>query len=141
MFLKSLDSTIMKEQELFYNQWTCRPRRTPQEFHEPTCTVPNQSMTVAQIIAKYSRMGVIPAVKSTLEGGRYLQRLGQSWPGDNIATDPDFDPLDDGQEFLEDSAAARVAGFKGGSDNDLPNGGAGEAGVDQGADAGEGVTA
>lgn len=131
----------MTQEVKFFNQWTNRPQRTPQEFLEPTCTVPNQSMTVAQIIAKYSRMGVIPAVKSTLEGGRYLQRLGQSWPGDNIATEPDFDPLDDGQEFLEDSAAARVAGPEGGSDNDLPIGGAGEDGEAQGADAGEGVTA
>lgn len=128
----------MTQEVQFFNQWTNRPQRTPQEFQEPTCTVPNQSMTVAQIIAKYSRMGVIPAVKSTLEGGRYLQRLGQSWPGDNIATEPDFDPLDDGQEFLEDSAAARVAGPEGGSDNDLPSSGAGEV---QGADAGEGETA
>lgn len=89
----------------FFNQWTKRPQRTPQEFSEPTCTVPNQSMTVAQIIAKYSRMGIIPAVKDTLQGGRFLQRLGQTWDGDNKATDPDFDPLDNGQEYLDDFAA------------------------------------
>lgn len=89
----------------FFNQWTKRPERVPQEFSEPTCTVPNQSMTVAQIIAKYSRMGIIPAVKDTLQAGRFLQRLGQSWDGDNQATDPDFDPLDNGQEFLDDFAA------------------------------------
>lgn len=93
----------------FFNQWTKRPQRTPQEFSEPTCTVPNQSMTVAQIIAKYSRMGIIPAVKDTLQGGRFLQRLGQSWDGDNQATDPDFDPLDNGQEYLDDYAAQEKA--------------------------------
>lgn len=125
----------------FFNQWTKRPQRTPQEFSEPTCTVPNQSMTVAQIIAKYSRMGIIPAVKDTLQGGRFLQRLGQTWDGDNMATDPDFDPLDNGQEFLEEAAAARVAGPEGGAETDPPTGEAGNAGEAQGADAGEGETA
>lgn len=118
----------------FFNQWTKRPQRTPQEFQEPTCTVPNQSMTVAQIIAKYSRMGIIPAVKDTLQGGRFLQRLGQTWDGDNRATDPDFDPLDDGQELLAEAAAARVAGPEGGAETETPTGGAGEAGGAQGAD-------
>ena len=89
----------------FFNQWTKRPQRTPQEFSEPTCTVPNQSLSVAQIIAKYSRMGIIPAVKDTFQGGRFLQRLVKSWDGDNQATDPDFDPLDNGQEFLDEVAA------------------------------------
>lgn len=125
----------------FFNQWTKRPQRTPQEFSEPTCTVPNQSMTVAQIIAKYSRMGIIPAVKDTLQGGRFLQRLGQTWDGDNMATDPDFDPLDNGQEFLEEAAAARVVGPEGGAETDPSTGEAGNAGEAQGADAGEGETA
>lgn len=93
----------------FFNQWTKRPEKAPQEFKEPTCTVPNQSMTVAQIIAKYSRMGIIPVVKDTLQGGRFLQRLGQTWDGDNKATDPDFDPLDNGQEYLDDFAAQEKA--------------------------------
>ena len=93
----------------FFNQWTKRPQRAPQEFKEPTCTVPNQSLSVAQIIAKYSRMGIIPAVKDTLDGGRDLQRLGQTWDGDNRATDPDFDPLDNGQEYLDDAAQQKAA--------------------------------
>ena len=77
----------------FYTQWSNRPPHAPQEFKEPTCTVPNQSMTVQEIIAKYSRTGLVP------------QSFAKKDQGGNIATDPDFDPLDNGQDMLE--AAAR----------------------------------
>lgn len=81
----------------FYNQWSNRPPHAPQTFSEPTCTVPNQSMTVQQIIAKYSRTGLVP------------QSFTKRDEGGNVATDPDFDPLDNGFEVL-DSAAAAAAG-------------------------------
>lgn len=78
----------------FYNQWSNRPKKVPQEFKEPTCTVPNQSMTVQQIIAKYSRTGLVP------------QSFLKKDNGGNVATDPDFDPLDSGFEVMEAAAAA-----------------------------------
>lgn len=78
----------------FFNQWSKRPPHAPQEFKEPTCTVPNQSMTVQQIIAKYSRTGLVP------------QSFTKKDNGGNFATDPDFDPLDQGLDYLEAAAAA-----------------------------------
>lgn len=82
----------------FYNQWTNRPSHAPQTFTEPTCTVPNQSMTVQQIIAKYSRTGLVP------------QSFTKRDQGGNIATDPGFDPLDSGFEVLDAAAAAAAHG-------------------------------
>lgn len=81
----------------FYNQWTNRPVSAPQEFKEPTCTVPNQSMTVQEIIAKYSRTGLVP------------QSFAKKDQGGNIATDPDFDPLDSAFEVMDAAAEARRA--------------------------------
>ena len=81
----------------FYNQWSNRPPHAPQEFKEPTCTVPNQSMTVQEIIAKYSRTGLVH------------QSFDKKDYGGNIATDPDFDPLDNGQDLLEAVAQEKAA--------------------------------
>jgi len=80
----------------FYTQWSNRPPHAPQEFKEPTCTVPNQSMTVQEIIAKYSRTGLVP------------QSFAKKDEGGNIATDPDFDPLDSGLEMLEAAAQEKA---------------------------------
>lgn len=81
----------------FYNQWSNRPPHAPQEFTEPTCTVPNQAMSVQEIIAKYSRTGLVPQ--------SYLKKDS----GGNVATDPDFDPLDDAMDVMEAAEAARQA--------------------------------
>lgn len=78
----------------FYNQWSNRPPHSPLEFKEPTCTVPNQSMTVQQIIAKYSRTGLVP------------QSFSKKDEGGNVATDPGFDPLDSYFEVMDAAAAA-----------------------------------
>ena len=93
----------------FYTQWSNRPPHAPQEFKEPTCTVPNQSMTVQEIIAKYSRTGLVP------------QSFAKKDNGGNIATDPDFDVLDNGQDLLEAAAAASH-----GSAKPVPEAGSGE---------------
>lgn len=82
----------------FFNQWSNRPDHAPQAFSEPTCTVPNQSMTVQEIIAKYSRTGLVPQ--------SYLKKD----TGGNAATDPDFDPLDSGYDVLDAAAAAAAHG-------------------------------
>lgn len=80
----------------FYDQWSNRPPHSPQEFKEPTCTVPNQAMSVQEIIAKYSRTGLVP------------QSFAKKDSGGNIATDPDFDPLDSGQDLIEAAAAEKA---------------------------------
>lgn len=91
MLLESINSPQDME---FFNQWTKRPQTAPQEFTEPTCTVPNQSMTVQQIIAKYSRTGLVP------------QSFAHKDQGGNVATDPDFDPLDQAFEVMDAASAA-----------------------------------
>lgn len=82
----------------FYNQWSNRPPHAPQTFSEPTCTVPHQSMTVQQIIAKYSRTGLVP------------QSFTHRDEGGNAATEPGFDPLDQGYDIIEAAAAASGSG-------------------------------
>lgn len=54
-------------------------------------------MTVQQIIAKYSRTGLVP------------QSFTKRDDGGNVATDPDFDPLDSGFDVLDEAAAAKAA--------------------------------
>lgn len=111
MLLESINSPQDME---FFNQWTKRPQTAPQEFTEPTCTVPNQSMTVQQIIAKYSRTGLVPQ--------SYIHKD----QGGNVSTDPDFDPLDQAFDVLESAAAARNAANSGQSGTEgTPSGGAG----------------
>lgn len=82
-------------------------------------------MTVQQIIAKYSRTGLVP------------QSFTKRDDGGNVATDPDFDPLDSGFEVLDDAAAAAAAEAAAGSSEPAPDGPApGES--SQSAPAGEG---
>lgn len=82
------------EEIVFYNQWTNRPKTVPQEFKEPTCTVPDQSMTIQEIIAKFTRTGLVPQ--------SYVRRD----QGGNTAFEPDFDPLDEYTEGVTAAAAA-----------------------------------
>lgn len=80
---------------VFFNQWTNRPSWPPQEFKEPTCTVPDQSMTIQEIIAKFTRTGLVP------------QSFVHRDQGGNVAMEPDFDPLD---EYTDSMAAAAASG-------------------------------
>lgn len=48
---------------------------------EPSCTIPDQSMTISEIIARFTRSGVMP-VKVHAD------------PGNQEAMDPEMDPLD-----------------------------------------------
>lgn len=87
------------EGQVFYGQWTRFKRLSwALVFHKPTCTVPDQSMTIQEIIAKYTRTGLVPATALRKDEG------GQA------AFDPDFDPLDNGQEFMEAAKPADGSG-------------------------------
>lgn len=66
-----------------------------QENTEPSCTVPDQSLSIPEIIARYTRTGLVPS--------SYTRRD----EGGNIAAEPDSDPLDDFTELM--SSAARNA--------------------------------
>ena len=93
----------------FFNQWSHRPETVPQEFKEPTCTVPNQSMTVQEIIAKYTRAGIVPAGMERKNAGALISSMMPNRPDGEVATDPGFDPLDEGMDILESAAAAQAA--------------------------------
>lgn len=88
----------MTETIEFFNQWTNRPVVAAQVFEKPTCTVPDQYMTIAEIIAKFTRTGLVPRT--------YLHND----EGGNSAFSPDFDPMDDGQEFMEAAKEAASHG-------------------------------
>lgn len=59
----------------------------------PTCTVPDQSMTIQEIIAKFTRTGLVP------------QSYAKRDQGGNAAFGPDFDPLDDYSATMAEAAA------------------------------------
>lgn len=64
----------------FYTQFDPKPQEA-ESFVLPSVTVPDESMTIPQIIARFVRSGSMPvSVHSDI--------------GDNEAFDPDFDPLD-----------------------------------------------
>lgn len=69
-----------------------------QEFKEPSQTVPDQSMTIPEIIAKFTRTGMVPGTISMRDHGG------------NIAADPESDPLDDYSAVQAAAAAAKAAG-------------------------------
>lgn len=109
-------------QPRFHTQWDEYHPTEGQVFVDPSLTIPDQSMTIPEIIARFTRTGQLPgSVKMTDKGG-------------NIAADPESDPLDDYFPAQAAAAAARAAeaerdsGPAGEADKDLPNGGAGGAG-------------
>lgn len=65
---------------MFYTQF--KPKKVQGEsFTLPSCTVPDQSLTIPQIIARFVRTGSMPvSVHSDI--------------GDNEAFEPEFEPLD-----------------------------------------------
>lgn len=80
----------------FCGQWNGGSRWPAQEFTKPSCTVPDQSMTIPEIIAKYTRTGLVP------------QSFAKRDEGGNAAFEPGFDPLDEYSE-LQASRAAQTA--------------------------------
>lgn len=77
----------------FYGHWTEKGPSWALETTEPSLTVPDQAMSIAEIIAKYTRTGLVPqSYLKTDQGG-------------NIAADPGLDPMDEWNESM--AAAAR----------------------------------
>lgn len=115
----------------FYTQYTEERPKWRLATTLPSCTVPDQSLTISEIIAKYTRHGLVPnSITKADQGG-------------NVALEPGLDPMDEWNDVLasaraEAESAERVAGPAGGEDNVLPSGGAGETGG--ASSAGEGGT-
>lgn len=92
---KDMTSTITRPR--FASQWLENDLSNGQVFTEPSCTVPDQSLTIPEIIAKFTRSGLAPAsIRMADKGG-------------NIAADPESDPLDDYYDIQAAAAAARAA--------------------------------
>lgn len=85
------------EDIVFFNQWTRRPQTAPQVFTLPTCTVPDQTMTIKEIIAKFTRTGLVPQ--------SYLRQD----LGGQVADEPGFDPMDEFNEAMETAAREKAA--------------------------------
>lgn len=64
----------------YYTQFDPKPIEA-ESFTLPSVTVPDESMTIPEIIARFVRSGTVPVSVHTDIG-------------DNEAFDPDFDPLD-----------------------------------------------
>lgn len=81
----------------FHHQWEENDLSGGQVFTEPSQTIPDQSLTIPQIIAKFTRSGLAPAsIKMADKGG-------------NIAADPESDPLDDYYATMAAAEAAKAA--------------------------------
>lgn len=81
----------------FRTQWGENGPSIGQVFTEPSQTVPDQSLTIPQIIARFTRSGMVPAsIKMADQGG-------------NVAADPDSDPLDEWNDVQAAAAAAKAA--------------------------------
>lgn len=81
----------------FASQWQEYEPYEGQEFKEPSCTVPDQSMTIPEIIAKFTRTGMVPGTISLRD------------QGGNVAADPESDPLDEWNDVQAAAAAAKAA--------------------------------
>lgn len=86
-----------RELPRFFGQWTPRPDNPGQAFVEPSKTIPDQSLTIPEIIARFTRSGMVPATVRRVDDG------GQ------VAGDPDADPMDDWNDVQRAAAAARAA--------------------------------
>lgn len=58
----------------------------------PTCTIPDQSMTISEIIARFTRSGIMP-VKDYSDDG-----------GNSAPDDPEFDPMDFDPDYWKNEA-------------------------------------
>lgn len=71
----------------FYTNYST-PLQLGEKNNQPSMTVPDQSMTIPEIIARFVRTGSLPVSAHTDTG-------------DCEAFDPDFDPLDQSPEVNE----------------------------------------
>lgn len=93
-----MDKTVESPRPRFYTQYDTDLPSWAQENNEPSCTIPDQTMTIQEIIAKYTRTGLVPAsrVRGWDQGGNDTDEYAE-------------DPLDEYSEVLE---AARQEGSR-----------------------------
>lgn len=77
----------------FCSQWDEFVPSFAEVNDQPSCTIPDQSMTISEIIARFTRSGIIPVRDYSDQGG-------------NAAPDdPDFEPLDFQPDYWKDESA------------------------------------
>lgn len=79
----------VSEAPRFKSQWNGPHDHNPQEFLLPSLTVPDQSLTIPEIIARYTRTGLVP------------QSFAKRDDGGNAAFEPGFDPLDEYSDYQD----------------------------------------
>lgn len=93
----------------FQSHWDENRPVFAQEFTEPSQTIPDQSLTIPQIIAKFTRQGVAPAsIKMADQGG-------------NVASEDWADPLDDFTEVERIAAQIKKEEADKASDSATPD--------------------
>lgn len=81
----------------FYTQYTEERPKWRLNTTLPSCTVPDQSLTISEIIAKYTRHGLVPnSITKADQGG-------------NVALEPGLDPMDEWNDVLEGARAEAAA--------------------------------
>lgn len=83
--------------KVFYTQYTEERPKWRLQTTLPSCTVPDQSMTISEIIAKYTRHGLVP------------NSITKADKGGNVALEPAFDPLDEWNDVLAGARAEAAA--------------------------------
>lgn len=87
----------------FFNQWQNRPSTPRLTTTQPTKTIPDQSMTIQEIIKKFTRTGLVP------------QSYTKKDQGGNEAFHPDFDPMDEYSTVMSELSVARTGSSSEGS--------------------------
>lgn len=73
----------------FRSQWNPGDQVFFEHNDLPSCTIPDQSMTISEIIARFTRSGVMPVQVFNDDGGN------------EAPDDPEFDPLDFDPEYMK----------------------------------------
>ena len=91
------ENTTTTPPRRFASQWDENTAPSGQVFTRPSQTVPDQSLTIPEIIARFTRTGMVPGTISMRD------------KGGNVAADPESDPLDDFTAVQAAAAAAKAA--------------------------------
>lgn len=73
----------------FRSQWNPGDQVFSELNELPSCTIPDQSMTISEIIARFTRSGVMPVQVHNDDGGN------------EAPDDPEFDPLDFDPQYIK----------------------------------------
>lgn len=75
----------------------------------PTCTIPDQSMTISEIIARFTRSGIMPVKDYSDQGGN------------SAPDDPEFDPMDFDPDYWKNEAQRLKAALDAQGENEEEN--------------------